>query len=49
MHLIPGERVAVCLPNIPEFPISTLGIIEAGLIVTTVNPIYTPGKYVLIW
>lgn len=38
-----NDVVAVCLPNIPEFPIATLGAAEAGLIVTTVNPIYTPG------
>lgn len=39
-----NDVFAVCLPNIPEFPIATLGAIEAGLIVTTVNPTYTSGK-----
>jgi acyl-CoA synthetase (AMP-forming)/AMP-acid ligase II len=37
------DCIAVCLPNIPEFPIAVLGAIEAGLLVTTVNPIYTAG------
>ncbi|KAJ6636980.1 4-coumarate--CoA ligase 4, partial [Pseudolycoriella hygida] len=36
-----GDVAAVCLPNIPEFAISVLGILEAGLVVTTINPIYT--------
>lgn len=38
-----GDVIAICLSNIPEFPIATLGAIEAGLIVTTMNPIYTVG------
>lgn len=38
-----GDVIAICLPNTPEFPIAMLGAIEAGLYVTTVNPIYTPG------
>ncbi|XP_055544507.1 uncharacterized protein LOC129729739 isoform X2 [Wyeomyia smithii] len=36
-----GDTLAICLPNVPEFPAITLGAIEAGLIVTTINPIYT--------
>lgn len=36
-----GETVAVCLPNVPEFPVITFGAVEAGLVVTTINPIYT--------
>lgn len=39
-----GDVIAVCLSNIPEFPIATFGAIEAGLIVTTINPIYTSSK-----
>lgn len=31
------------LPNIPEYPIALLGSTEAGLVVTTFNPIYTSG------
>lgn len=40
-----NDCIAVCLPNIPEFPIAILGAIEAGLLVTTVNPIYTAGEF----
>ena len=39
-----GDVLAICLPNLPEYPLATLGAIEAGLTVTTVNPIYTAGK-----
>ena len=42
-HLNQGDVVAMCLPNIPEYPIATFGAIEAGLVVTTINPIYTAG------
>ncbi|XP_058446117.1 uncharacterized protein LOC131427168 [Malaya genurostris] len=36
-----GDTLAICLPNVPEFPAITFAAIEAGLIVTTINPIYT--------
>ncbi|CAG9863295.1 unnamed protein product [Phyllotreta striolata] len=39
-----GDVVAIVLPNVPEFPIVTLGALRAGLICTTVNPIYTPDE-----
>lgn len=38
----PGQVFAVLLPNVPEFAVASLGAIEAGLVVTTINPIYTP-------
>lgn len=41
-----GDVVAICLPNIPEFAIALLGALEAGLVVTTINPIYTAGDFV---
>lgn len=36
-----GDIVAVLLPNIPDYPLVALGILEAGGIITTINPIYT--------
>ncbi|XP_044255783.1 4-coumarate--CoA ligase-like isoform X1 [Tribolium madens] len=39
-----GDIVAVVLPNVPDFPIVFLGTIQAGLVVTTVNPYYTPDE-----
>ncbi|CAG9862852.1 unnamed protein product [Phyllotreta striolata] len=38
-----GDVVGILLPNCPEFGIAVLGVLEAGLTITTMNPIYTPG------
>lgn len=38
------DVAAVCLPNGIEFPIATLGVIEAGMVVTSINPIYTSDE-----
>lgn len=42
--LKPGQAVSFVLPNIPEFMIALLGALRAGLIVSTINPIYTPEE-----
>lgn len=42
------DVVAICLPNIPEFAIAALATFEAGLIVTSVNPIYTSGNKIIV-
>jgi long-chain acyl-CoA synthetase len=36
-----GERVAIALPNIPQFPIAFFGILRAGAIAVPTNPLYT--------
>ncbi|CAF4831145.1 unnamed protein product [Pieris macdunnoughi] len=36
-----GDAVAVMMPNLPEYPITLLGILSAGGVVTTLNPVYT--------
>lgn len=41
MGLKPGDVVAIVMPNLPEQAIAFLGCLEAGIVVTTVNPIYT--------
>ncbi|KAM3960237.1 uncharacterized protein ACR2FA_005713 [Aphomia sociella] len=38
--LKPGDVVGVMLPNCPEFPVVAFGAIQAGCVVTTINPIY---------
>lgn len=38
--LTPGERVGVCLPNIPEFVFLFYGIMAAGGVVVALNPAY---------
>ena len=39
--LVQGDRVAVQLPNINQFPIAIWGILRAGLVVVNTNPLYT--------
>jgi long-chain acyl-CoA synthetase len=36
-----GERIAIQMPNLLQFPIAFLGSIKAGLIVVNTNPLYT--------
>jgi long-chain acyl-CoA synthetase len=36
-----GDRVALALPNIPQFPIAFYGALRAGAIVVPTNPLYT--------
>ena len=36
-----GERVAVMMPNILQYPVAVFGILRAGLTVVSVNPLYT--------
>jgi long-chain acyl-CoA synthetase len=39
--LEPGARVAIMLPNIPQFAVSMAGILRAGYTCVNVNPLYT--------
>lgn len=43
MGLREGDVIALVTPNLPETAVACLGILEAGLVVTTVNPFYTVG------
>lgn len=40
-----GDAVAIMLSNSPEYPTIILGILSAGGLVTTLNPIYTSCEY----
>ncbi len=42
--LQPGDRVAVMLPNILQYPIALCGILRAGLVAVNTNPLYTPRE-----
>ncbi len=44
MGLSKGDRVAIVLPNTPQFLISYFGILKAGGVVVPCNPIYTPKE-----
>ncbi len=39
--LRPGDRVAVMMPNLLQYPVTVFGILRAGLAVVNVNPLYT--------
>lgn len=39
--LVPGDRIAVQLPNILQYPVVVFGAMRAGLIVVNTNPLYT--------
>jgi long-chain acyl-CoA synthetase len=39
-----GDRVALYLPNIPEFPIAYLGILKAGAIAVSINAIFKKNE-----
>eukprot|EP00092_Neocalanus_flemingeri_P002290 GFUD01002443.1.p1 GENE.GFUD01002443.1~~GFUD01002443.1.p1 ORF type:complete len:584 (-),score=184.68 GFUD01002443.1:183-1730(-) len=40
----PGDVVAIVLPNMPEYATVFMGAAEAGFVITTLNPTYTPGE-----
>jgi long-chain acyl-CoA synthetase len=42
--LSPGDRVAVMLPNTPQYPVAVAAILMAGLVVVNINPLYTPRE-----
>lgn len=39
-----GDRVALMMPNLLQYPIALLGILRAGMVVVNVNPLYTPRE-----
>jgi long-chain acyl-CoA synthetase len=39
--LEPGDRVAIQLPNLIQYPVAAWGIIRAGLVLVNTNPLYT--------
>jgi long-chain acyl-CoA synthetase len=40
-HLKRGDRVALMMPNLLQFPVALFGVLRAGLVVVNVNPQYT--------
>ncbi|WP_321157791.1 long-chain-fatty-acid--CoA ligase FadD [Providencia stuartii] len=39
-----GDRVALMMPNLLQYPIALFGILRAGMVVINVNPLYTPRE-----
>ena len=44
LGLAKGDRVAIMMPNIPQYPVAVAAILRAGLVVVNVNPLYTPRE-----
>jgi long-chain acyl-CoA synthetase len=42
--LEPGDKVAIMMPNLLQYPVALFGILRAGLIVVNTNPLYTPRE-----
>ena len=41
LGLARGDRVAIMMPNVPQYPATVAGILRAGYVVVNVNPLYT--------
>ena len=39
-----GDRVAVMMPNLLQYPVAVFGALRAGMTVVNVNPLYTPRE-----
>ncbi|WP_251979044.1 AMP-binding protein [Salinicola avicenniae] len=39
--LEPGDRIAIQLPNVLQFPVAVFGALKAGLVIVNTNPLYT--------
>jgi long-chain acyl-CoA synthetase len=44
LGLVKGDRVAVMMPNVPQYPVVVAAILRAGLVLVNVNPLYTPRE-----
>ena len=44
LGLAKGDRVAVMMPNVPQYPIAVAALMRAGLVLVNVNPLYTPRE-----
>jgi len=44
LKLEKGDRVAIMMPNLLQYPIALFGVLRAGMVVVNVNPLYTPRE-----
>nr|WP_315191244.1 long-chain-fatty-acid--CoA ligase [uncultured Albidiferax sp.] len=44
LSLAKGDRVAVMMPNVPQYPVAVAALLRAGLVLVNVNPLYTPRE-----
>ena len=39
-----GDRIALMMPNVLQYPVAILAVLRAGFVVVNVNPLYTPRE-----
>ena len=39
-----GDRVALMMPNVLQYPVAVAGVLRAGMVVVNTNPLYTPRE-----
>ncbi len=44
LGLVKGDRVAIMMPNVPQYPVTVAAVLRAGFVVVNVNPLYTPRE-----
>jgi long-chain acyl-CoA synthetase len=44
LRLMPGDRLALMMPNVLQYPVALFGALRAGLVVVNCNPLYTPRE-----
>ena len=44
LGLARGDRVAIMMPNVPQYPVAVAAVLRAGYVVVNVNPLYTPRE-----
>jgi long-chain acyl-CoA synthetase len=44
LGLARGDRIAIMMPNVPQYPVAVAAILRAGYVVVNVNPLYTPRE-----
>ncbi|MFE1570258.1 AMP-binding protein [Comamonas odontotermitis] len=44
LSLVKGDRVALMMPNVPQYAVAVAAVLRAGLVVVNVNPLYTSSE-----
>ena len=44
LGLAKGDRVAIMMPNVPQYPVVVAAVLRAGFVIVNVNPLYTPRE-----
>ena len=44
LGLVFGDRVAIMLPNVLQYPVAVAAVLRAGFVVVNINPLYTPRE-----